>query len=369
MDVKFSDISRIHQPLKSQFDKVYNRIFEESSFIGGNYLNEFESKFKKLFKCDYFVPVSNGTDSIYMILRALGISSGDEVITVTNTWISTSETITMTGANPVFVDCDEYHTIDASKIENKITSKTKAIIAVHLYGQSCDMDQLNLICQKHKLHLIEDCAQSHLSEYKNTIIGNFGIASSFSFYPGKNLGAFGDAGGIICKDKELYTKIKMLANHGALTKHNHEIEGTNSRMNNFQAGILSVKIDHLQNWTDQRRSIAESYSELLKDVNQIELPKIRKNSKHSFHLYVIKAKRRDELFKYLTELNIQVLIHYPRILPNTKAYEYLNSDMSEFPLSLKNEELIISLPVFPEMRDDEINYVVDCIKNFYEKSK
>ena len=161
----------------------------------------------------------------------------------------------------------------------------------------------------------------------------------------------------------------MLANHGALTKHNHEIEGTNSRMNNFQAGILSVKIDHLQNWTDQRRSIAKSYSELLKDVNQVEVPKIRKNSKHSFHLYVIKAERRDELFKYLKEQNIQVLIHYPRILPNTKAYDYLNSDMSEFPLSLKNEELIISLPVFPEMRYDEINYIVDCIKDFYEKSK
>jgi len=366
MNIKFSEISRIHHPLKSQFDEVYNKIFEESSFIGGNYLNEFESKFKKLFKCDYFVPVSNGTDSIYLILRALGISHGDEVITVTNTWISTSETITMTGATPVFADCDDYHTIDVSKIENKITSKTKAIIAVHLYGQSCNMDQLNLICQNHNLFLVEDCAQSHLSEYKNTILGNFGIASSFSFYPGKNLGAFGDAGGIICKDEEFYTKIKMLANHGALKKHKHDIEGTNSRMNNFQAGILSIKIDHLQNWTYQRRSIAKKYTELLKDVIQVEVPKIRKNTKHSFHLYVIKAERRDELFRYLTKLNIQVLIHYPRILPNTKAYEYLNIDLDEFPISLKNEKLIISLPIFPEMRDEEIIYITNGIKKFYE---
>ena len=369
MNIKFSDISRIHLPLKEKFDNVYNRIFNESSFIGGGYLSEFETKFKNIFDCKYFIPVSNGTDSIYLILRALDISMGDEVITVSNTWISTSETISMTGATPVFVDCDGYYTIDVSKIEKQITSKTKAIIAVHLYGQSCDMEQLSIICEKYNLHLIEDCAQSHLTEYKNTKVGNFGIASSFSFYPGKNLGAFGDAGGVVCKEEGLYKKIKMLANHGALSKHNHEIEGTNSRMNNFQAGILSIKIDYLEKWTSQRISIAKKYSELLSNVKEIETPVIRGNSRHSFHLYVVKAQKRDELFKYLENKNIQVLIHYPRILPNTKAYQYLKIDLKEFPISLENERSIISLPLFPEMTIDEINYVVSCIEEFYGKSK
>ena len=367
MNIKFSDISRIHNPLKNEFDKVYNRVFEESSFIGGSYISEFELKFKKLFNSKFFIPVSNGTDSIYLILRSLNIKSGDEVITVSNTWISTSETITMTGAKPVFVDCDEFHTIDVSKIERKINSKTKALIVVHLYGQPCEMDKIISICDKYDLHLIEDCAQSHLSEYNDTKVGNFGVASSFSFYPGKNLGAFGDAGGITCKCEELYTKIKMLSNHGALTKHNHQIEGTNSRINNFQAGILSTKIDFLETWTNQRIEIAKKYSKLLKNINQVETPKLRKNCKHSFHLYVIKALNRDELLKHLNDRKIQVLIHYPKILPNLNAYKYLKSDLSEYPISLKNENTIISLPIFPEMRDEEINYVVDSVKNFYEK--
>jgi dTDP-4-amino-4,6-dideoxygalactose transaminase len=300
-------------------------------------------------------------------MKMLGIGNGDEVITVANSWISSSETISQTGARPVFVDIDPvYHSMDHNLLKAAITGKTKAVIAVHLQGQMCAIDEIKSICDQNGLLLIEDCAQSHLSEYKGVRAGLTGIAGSFSFYPGKNLGAYGDAGCIITNNATLAEKCRMYANHGALIKHQHLMEGINSRLDGLQASILEAKLPYLHEWTAKRIVVAHWYSEALKDITSIVIPVTRPNSKNSFHLYVIRAERRNELMQYLKDNGVECAIHYPTILPLLPAYAYLGYRAESFPEAFARQQEIISLPIYPELTKAQVNYVADKIRSFYQ---
>ena len=366
MKVPFVDLKIQYEGIKSEIDSAIATVISETSFIGGKHVELFEENFAKLYGVKHCISLANGTDSLYISMKMLGIGSGDEVITSAYSWISSSETISQTGATPIFVDIDDFFTIDVTKIESRITSKTKAIIPVHIHGQMCDMNAITAIAEKYSLAIIEDCAQSHFSELDGTRAGLRGIVGSFSFYPGKNLGAYGDAGCLITNDDELALKMRMYARHGALKKHQHQIEGINSRLDGLQAAVLNVKLPHILNWTQQRINNAAVYDDCLKDIPQVELPKVRPNTKHTYHLYVIKAENRDGLASFLKDKGVETAVHYPTALPNLKAYDYLNLVKEEFHKSTTNETKILSLPMFPELTNEQIQYVTDCIKEFYK---
>lgn len=368
MNIPFVDLKAQYYSIKKDIDHAIASVIEDTAFIKGKYVQHFEKEFAKLYGVKHCIGVANGTDAIYIIMKMLGIKEGDEVITVANSWISTSETISQTGATPVFIDVDEYFTIDVSKIESKITNRTKAIIPVHLYGQMADIKPIKQICEKYNLYLIEDCAQSHFSEYEGKKAGLFGIASTFSFFPGKNLGAYGDAGCIITNDDTFAEKFRMYSSHGALVKHTHIIEGINSRLDGLQASILSAKLPYILLWTADRNKKADLYNKYLQGIRNIELPKVRPNTKHSYHLYVIKAERRDELRAFLQSEGISCEIHYPIPLPFMTAYDYLKTDKSEFKVVKKNQKAILSLPIFPELTEEQIVYIAQKIQDFYINS-
>lgn len=368
MKVPFVDLEAQYHSIKREMDGAIQNVLNTTSFIGGKEVDDFERSFEDLYKVNHCIPVANGTDSLYIIMKMLGIGPGDEVVTPANSWISSSETITQTGAKPVFADIEEdYYTIDPIKIEQLITEKTKAIMPVHIFGQMCEMDLIQQIAKKHGLHIIEDCAQSHFSEYNGKRAGVIGKAGSFSFYPGKNLGAYGDAGAIITNDKNLEEKCKMYARHGALKKHQHKIEGINSRLDGIQAAVLNVKLPHILKWTEQRIKNASIYDKYLSEIDEIKIPKVRTNTKHTFHLYVIRAKQRDQLSDYLNEKGIQTAIHYPKILPNLEAYSYLNHAYNDFPVANSYESQILSLPMYPELKEEQIKCISKNIGNFYSK--
>jgi len=367
MNIPFVDLKAQYISIKSDIDDAIQNVISETAFIGGMYVNRFKSEFAELYGVKHCVPCANGTDAIYIILKMLGIGNNDEVITVANSWISTSETISQTGATPVFVDCDDFFTIDPSKIEERITPRTKAIIPVHLYGQMADIEAINTLCKKYNIFLIEDCAQSHFSELNGVRAGLKGIASSFSFFPGKNLGAYGDAGAIITNDSALAEKMTMYANHGALIKHNHLIEGINSRLDGIQAAVLSAKLPHILTWTEKRIQAAKYYDEILSNIDEIEIPKVRINSKHSYHLYVLKTNRRDELAAYLKSSGIETAIHYPTPLPFMPAYKHLAYNNYDFPIVASNQSKLLSIPIYPEITHVQQDYIAMKINKFYQK--
>lgn len=366
MKIPFVDLKTQYLSIKNDIDTVIEHVISETAYIGGKYVEEFEEKFASLYGVKHCISVANGTDSLYILMKMLGVGSGDEVITVANSWISSSETISQTGARPVFVDIDPvYYTMDEKLIESLITPNTKAIIPVHIHGQVCNMDAIINIANRYGLFIIEDCAQAHFSEYKNKRVGTIGIAGSFSFYPGKNLGAYGDAGCIITNDDELALKCKMYARHGALKKHQHVMEGINSRMDGIQAGILQVKLPYILKWTEQRIINSTIYYKHLQGIKEIVLPEVRSFSKHTFHLFVIRCKNRDELSTFLKSKNIETAVHYPVALPNMEAYKYLQYDTNSFPIASKFQSEILSLPMYPELTEAMIMYVADSIKEFY----
>ena len=365
MKIPFVDLKAQYNSIKLEIDEAISKVISETAFIKSKYVSEFEEAFANKYGVTHCIGVANGTDAIYIVLKMLGIGNGDEVITTAHSWISTSETISQTGAKPVFVDTDEFYTIDTAKIEQKITKKTKAIIPVHLYGQPADIQKVKEICDKYNLFLIEDCAQAHFAEYKGQKVGTFGIAATFSFYPGKNLGAYGDAGAIITNDGLLAEKCRMYANHGALKKHQHEIEGINSRLDGLQAAILSVKLKYIDEWNQKRLENALLYNALLKDISQIVTPKIKKNSMHIFHVYCIQAERKDELKTYLLENGIETQIHYPTMLPFMPAYKYLNYNSKDFPKAFSLQDKLLSLPMYPELNIKQIEFICAKIKSFY----
>jgi dTDP-4-amino-4,6-dideoxygalactose transaminase len=366
MNVAFVDLHAQYKSIKSEIDKAISDVIAQTAFIGGTHLQSFETAFAQFCHVKNCVGVGNGTDAIFIALKALGIGQGDEVITVANSFIATSEAITQTGARVVFVDIDpKTYNIDTKQIEGKITPKTKAIIPVHLYGQPVDMDSVLAIAKAHKLKVIEDAAQAHGAMYKGRRIGSLGDVACFSFYPGKNLGAYGDAGAIVTDNDELAKKARMFANHGRIDKYDHELEGINSRMDGLQAAILDVKLKHLKEWTEKRRTNARLYTEFLKGTDVVTPFEIA-NVEAVYHLYVVRVKRelRQDLQTYLKSKGIATGIHYPIALPNLKAYAYLKAKESDYPEATKASQEILSLPMYPELSEETIKGVAGAIREW-----
>ena len=363
MNIPFVDLKAQYGTIKDEIDAAIQGVIDETAFIKGKYVHKFEEEYAEAYGVKHCISCANGTDAIYITLKALGIGKGDEVITVANSWISTSETITQAGARPIFVDIHpDYYTIDVSRIEAKITPKTKAIIPVHLFGQPAEMDGIMDICKRHGLLLVEDCAQAHFAEWEGQKVGTMGIAGTFSFFPGKNLGAYGDAGAIISDDDDFATGARMFANHGALVKHQHEMEGINSRMDGLQAAILLVKLKYIREWNQKRMEHAMKYNKLLSDIDGIVIPRIHPDAGHVFHLYVIRSRKREEVQKYLKDNGVSTGIHYPTPLPFLKAYAYLGHGPDDFPIAYRYQNEILSLPMYPELTAEIIDYTVGQIK-------
>lgn len=366
MQIPFVDLKAQYKSIQPELDAAIASVINETAFIGGKYVKAFEEQFASLYGVRNVISCANGTDSLFIIMKMLGIGEGNEVITAANSWISSSETISQAGAKPVFADVHpDYYSMDETKLEALITPATKAVLVVHLQGQMSDVDTIGEICNKHGIYLIEDCAQSHFSAYKGKRAGLAGIAGSFSFYPGKNLGAYGDAGCIITDDDQLAEKCRMFANHGALKKHHHLIEGINSRLDGLQAAILSAKLPYILNWTEKRIGVAAWYNKHLKGISQIKLPVVRSESIHTYHLYVIRAQKRDELMKYLKEQGVETAIHYPTPLPGLPAYKYLKYQPSDYPIADKLQNEILSLPIYPEMTEQMVVHVSNLLGKFY----
>ena len=359
MNIPFVNLKIQYANIKDEIDQAITNVISKTAFIGGPFTKTFETNFAEFCNVKHCVGVGNGTDALFIALKALGIGKGDEVITAANSFIATSEAITMTGAKVVFVDINpQAYNIDVGKIEEKITDKTKAIIPVHLFGQPADMDSILDIAKKYNLKIVEDAAQAHGSVYKGRQIGSIGDMACFSFYPGKNLGAYGDAGAIVTNDEDLAIKARIIANHGRVEKYNHEIEGVNSRLDGIQAAILDVKLRHLPEWTENRRKNAYLYNKHLKDTDIITPVEID-DVKAVYHLYVIRVKKelRQKLQDHLKSKGIATGIHYPITLPNLKAYKYLNHREDDFPEATKASREILSLPMFPELTESQIEYI------------
>lgn len=364
MNIPLVDLRAQYLAHQAEIDAAIQSVIRKTAFIGGEAVAEFERRYAEAHGFTEFVSCANGTDAIYIALRALGIGCGDEVITTAHSWISTSEAISQTGACPVFVDVDEYFTLDIGLVEAKITPNTRAIIVVHLYGQPADMGGLVELCLRYNLLLIEDCAQAHFATYRGRFVGTFGNAATFSFYPGKNLGAYGDAGGMAFRDASVAEHARMFANHGALKKHYHMVEGVNSRLDGLQAAILTSKLPHIAEWTRRRQTVSRWYDDALSEIAGIERPKIRSDAAHVFHLYVIRTDHRAALQAHLSIAGVQTGVHYPTALPLLPAYHRLGHKPEDFPKAVSNQGRILSLPIYPEMTREMVNYVARRIACF-----
>jgi dTDP-4-amino-4,6-dideoxygalactose transaminase len=364
--IPFVDLRLQYESIQAEIDQAVKEVFINAQFIGGEPVRKFEQEFSNLLGAKHCIGTGNGTDSLFLILKTLGIGPGDEVITPAFSCIPSAECITLTGATVVFADVDnDYYTLDPADVERKITSKTKAVIAVHLYGQAAPVSYLKAICDKHKIHLVEDCAQAHLTKENEKFAGTIGIASAFSFYPTKNLGAYGDAGCVITYNDQLAEKIRRIANHGALKKDDHQVEGTNSRLDTLQAAILSVKLKHLKKWNEQRATIAMQYSAALKNISGLTIPAIAPSSQHTFHIYAIRSSKRGELQNHLTSQGIETLIHYPKALPFTPAYAHKKHPETDFQVSARLQNEVLSLPVYPGLTNTQVTSIVENIKSYF----
>ena len=365
--IPFVDLKAQYDSIKDEIDEAIKNVINNTSFIMGEELKLFEEEFAKFCDVKYAMGVANGSDALVLALRACGIGERKEVITVPHTFISTTEAISNVGGKFVFVDIDsKTYTIDVSKIEEKITKKTKAIIPVHLYGQPADMDHIMRLAKEYNLKVIEDAAQAHGAEYKRKKVGSIGDVACFSFYPGKNLGAYGDAGMVVTNNERIAKRIKLLRNHGRITKkYEHAIEGYSSRLDNLQAAILRVKLRHLNKWNESRRKNAGRYNELLNNIGGFITPHESDYAKHVYHLYVLRAEKgRDKLREELKSKDIATGIHYPIPLHLQPAYNYLGYKRGDFPVTEKASQEILSLPMFAELRDMQIEEIVKLIKNY-----
>jgi dTDP-4-amino-4,6-dideoxygalactose transaminase len=371
MQVPFLDLKLQYKSIKNEIDPAIQNILDNTAFILGKSVSDFETAFAREHNVKHCLGVSSGTDGNHLALWALGIQPGDEVIIPANTFIATAWGATLCGAIPVFVDCEpDSYNIDPNKVEAAITKKTKAIVAVHLYGQPADLDPLREIASKHKLFLVEDCAQAHFAEYKGIRIGGLSDTASFSFYPGKNLGAYGEGGAVTTNNDEVAQMVKMLRDHGAVQKYNHEVLGHNYRMEGIQGAVLGVKLKHLGDWTNGRRLVAEKYNNSLKNLSEIKLPREMSYSKHVYHLFVIVANaggsvRRDELAKFLNNKGISSGLHYPIPLHLQPCFRNLGYRKGQFPVTEALAESGLSLPMYPELNDEQIGYVCESIKQFF----
>ena len=360
------DLKAQYLTIKEEMDAAVHRIMDTTSFIMGSEVTQFEEAFAEFCGTKYAIGVASGTAALHMSLAALDIGPGDEVVTVSHTFIATAEPIAVMGARPVFVDVDPiYFTMDPEKLEAAITPRTKAIIPVHLYGQCADMDPINAIAEKHGIPVIEDSAQAHGATYKGRATGQLGSTACFSFYPGKNLGGFGDGGAVATNDSALRDRIARLRNHGRRDKYVHDEVGYGERLDAMQAAILGVKLPHLAGWNAKRRQWAGRYIELLKDVPEITLPTIRPDGTPVFHLFVIQTEARDELLAYLKDNKVMAGIHYPMPLHLQPAFSYLDYSNGDFPVTEKLSETIVSLPLFAELTDDDVVRVADTVREFF----
>ncbi|MDB3923131.1 DegT/DnrJ/EryC1/StrS family aminotransferase [Luminiphilus sp.] len=365
MNVPFNDLHLQYLSLKTEIDDAIARTIKNSSFVRGGEVESFEESFARLMGVEHCVSCANGTDALYIAMTALGVRPGDEVIVPAHSWISTSETVTQAGGKVVFCDTrDVDFTIDVEAMAAKITDKTVGIIPVHLYGHPAQMDEVMRVAKKHRLWVIEDCAQAHLATFNGVKVGQFGDAATFSFYPGKNLGAMGDAGALVTSDAQVARKAACFARHGGLVKGEHEIEGINSRLDGMQAAILNVKLPHLLGWTEQRRLIADTYTQLLSGIGDLVLPKVDSRAEHVWHLFVIRTHKRDALKTYLTEHGIQSVINYPIALPFLEAYAHQDNGPSDFPIAHRHQGEILSVPIFPDMTPEQVDYVASVLNDF-----
>ena len=364
MKIPFVDLHAQYLTIKQEIDRAIADVIAQSAYIRGPHVDAFEEAWARTLGVKRCISCANGTDAIYIALRGLGLKRGDEVITSAHSWISTSETITQAGGRVVFCDTDEEtFTIDPADIERKITPATVGIVPVHLYGQPADMGAIIAIARKHNLWVIEDCAQAHLASYKGQLVGTFGNVATFSFYPGKNLGAYGDAGCVVTNDDRLADWMTTFARHGG--KGDHVMEGINSRMDGLQAGILNAKLPHLPAWTAARRRVAACYNELLEDVGDVITPTVKSDRDHVYHLYVIRTENRDALREHLSQAGISTVLNYPKALPFYPAYAYLGHVPKNFPAAYFNQSRILSLPIYPEMPEEAITHVANVISHFW----
>lgn len=363
--IKFLDLAAQYQSIKPAIDTAITNVISDVAFIGGKYVKEFEKQFADYIGASHCIGVANGTDALEIAIEAAQLPPGSEIIVPGNSFIASAEAVTRSGHKVVFADVEHgCYTLTAETIRSKLTERTKAIIAVHLYGHPCDMDALLEICNERGLILIEDCAQAHGAEYKGRRVGTIGHLAAFSFYPGKNLGAYGDAGAITTQDELLATRARMIANHGRIGKYDHEFEGRNSRLDGLQAAILTAKLPHLENWTRRRIEIADYYLQHLAGIDGLILPERRDWARQVYHLFVIRTARRDELKAFLAERGIESGIHYPIGLPKLQAYSYLGQ-ASEPMFANQADAALLSLPIGDHLSDDDARNVVDAVRRFF----
>jgi dTDP-4-amino-4,6-dideoxygalactose transaminase len=360
--IKFFDFKREYSELKEEINVKIDEVLINGKFISGNELQDFELKFSKYIGTKNGLGVNSGSDALFMAIKALDINESEEVITVSHTFISTVDAITRNNAIPVFVDIDpDTYCIDVSKIESKITDRTRAIIVVHLYGHPADMDPILKIAKKYDLFVIEDCSQAHGAKYKGKTVGSLGDISCFSFYPVKNLGAYGDGGFIALNDDFLFEKLEMMHNYGQSTKNQYEFVGLNSRLDEVQAAILNVKLGYLDIWNNERKKLANTYNKLL-DNSTYGIPCTKQYADHVFHLYVIRTSKRDEIRDNLLKKDIQTMVHYP--IPVHKQNAYKNSIFSDnIPITEKICSQIVSLPINPWLKSFEVEEICEILNN------
>jgi len=364
MKVDFASFEHMHKEIEEEVFEKFKQVYRKNWFIQGTEVESFENEYAQYCGTKYAVGCGNGLDALFLILKAYGITKGDEVIVPSNTYIATALAVSYTGATPIFVEPSiESFNINVEKIEEKITDKTKAIMAVHLYGQPADMDAINTIAKKHSLKVIEDAAQAHGALYKGKKVGSLGDAAGFSFYPGKNLGALGDAGAITTNDKELADKVRALGNYGSDYKYHHIYQGNNSRLDEMQAAFLRIKLKNLERWTEDRRHTAKQFlSEI--DNKMVVLPKEMDYAKHVYHIFAIRTEKREELEKHLNQKGIATNKHYPIPMHLQEAYRELNILKGELPIAEMISRTELSIPMYYGMAETEVQYVIDSINEF-----
>jgi len=362
--IPFLNFQPMHEQIRSEMHQAFSDVYDSYWYVMGEKLQTFEASYAKYNQTKYCVGVSNGLDALILALQALNIGKGDEVIVPSNTYIASVIAITTVGATPVFVEprIDTYN-INPELIEQKITKRTKAIMPVHLYGQACEMDYIMKLAEAYDLYVVEDNAQAHGSSYNGKLTGSFGHANGVSFYPGKNLGALGDAGAVTTNKEEIAEKIKALRNYGSHKKYHNDYVGLNRRLDELQAALLSVKLQYLNDWTQERKEIAETYNECLVGSNLI-LPKLASNADHVYHLYVVRTSKREELQEHLNNKGVGTLIHYPIPPHLQKAYKYLGYKKGDFPIAEELANTSISLPLWVGIEKNQLETISNLIKKF-----
>jgi dTDP-4-amino-4,6-dideoxygalactose transaminase len=370
MKVPFLDLKSQYLQLHDDIHAELTKVMEASAFAGGSFVEYFEKEFAHFCACEHAIGVGSGTEALWFSLLALGVGTGDEVITVPNTFIATAEAISFCGAIPVFVDIDERnYCMDPASLEKAITKKTKAIIPVHIFGHPAHMDPIMAIARANKLLVVEDACQAHGALYKEKMAGSIGVTGCFSFYPGKNLGAYGEAGAVVTNDDSINNTIRSMRDHGQSKKYYHDTIGWNGRMDGFQGAILSVKLKHLPTWNNLRRKYAAHYTNGLSHIKDIVLPCEESYANHVYHIYAIRVKERDNLISYLNDRGISCGIHYPIPIHLQKAYSFMNLKNGRFPVSEACAAELVSLPIYPELTEQQVSHIIDSIMDFYGKSQ